>query len=48
MPEYAVTKHFSNSGTRNEVRMRVVYELANKPTGNDVTLICENGREEVL
>ena len=39
MPEYEITRTFSNSGTRNEVRMRVVNELAKES--------CGMGREEL-
>ena len=33
LPEFEITKSFSNAGTRNEVRMRVVNELAKEPFG---------------
>ena len=35
MPEYVITSHFSNCGTRNEVRMRVVESFAAEPPGQD-------------
>ena len=37
MPRYEITKFFSNSGSRNEVRMRVVDALAAETpgTGNE-------------
>ena len=33
MPRYEITKFFSNSGSRNEVRMRVVDALAAETPG---------------
>lgn len=33
MSEHIITKHFSNEGTRNEVRMRVIKELAKEQPG---------------
>lgn len=34
MTEYVITKSFSNIGTRNEVRMRIVEELSKEEPGN--------------
>ena len=34
MAEYKITKSFSNVGTRNEVRMRLVEELSKEIPGN--------------
>jgi hypothetical protein len=39
MPEYQVTENFSNEGTRNDVRMRVVKKLSQE--------ICGKGNEDL-
>lgn len=33
MSQHEITHYFSNSGSRNEVRMRVIYELSNEEPG---------------